>query len=326
MHYEAYSPQHQFAAACAHASGQVSDFLLRDISTLPLSETVQLRNTALDWLFYDVGSLTEDEFRHLYTETHEEGSIIVVHPRCETADMGVRKFENYQALRRAKGKLLKHFCIAGVGSSDVGAAALARNVADFYREPVGAIVAGYGVVDLLAEALVGWFVFGAANRLMKAFHDNQQHLSQVMATLEGSARTLEHSTDFDAIRSGTGKTDSDTLLRLLLDEDRTIKTLVGHSKGCLSIAFALEALVLSGKQRQISKAKAAKIITMGAVVELPNGFDNSWQFLGALDWFGGLNSRFDKDHIKVPGAWHHLNPQIPMPGPMCVRQILGAVA
>lgn len=47
--------------------------------------------------------------------------------------------------------------IAGVGSSALGAAAFARNVADGLGEPVAAVVSGYGLADVLTEALGGFF-------------------------------------------------------------------------------------------------------------------------------------------------------------------------
>lgn len=279
---------------------------------LPISEAMKRRNTLLDTLFYDVGSLTKQEFDFLVEQTNSEGSVLVVHPRESKGDSGVEKFENYTELRAAPGDLLGRFCIAGVGSSDLGAAAFARNLADHYLEPVGAIVAGYGVADVLGEALGGWFFLGSANRLMKLFHDKEAETAATLARYRGTIKGLDTARAEAIATSVTGNPDSDTLLRLLLDEDREIKTLLGHSKGCLSIAYALQALAVSGAATEQEKAKAAHIITTGAVVELPDGFDNSAQFLGSIDWFGGMNSRLDIDYIQVPNAWHHVNTRIPM--------------
>lgn len=100
-------------------------------------------------------------------------------------------------------------------------------------------------------------------------------------------------------------------MRLLLDDDRVIASIAGHSKGSLSIAYALEALSLTKGQAAIDKAKKARIATAGAVVELPQGFTNVGQYLGALDWFDRLNSRRDVPHETVPMAWHHLNTSLP---------------
>lgn len=268
------------------------------------------RNTALDWLFYDVGGLAEDEIAQLVAETHREGTIIVVWPGRSGRNPALQKFADYRSLRAAPGRLLQRFAIAGVGSTDLGAVAFARTVADHFDEPVGAIVAGYGVADLLGEALGGWFTLGGANRLMHWFKKHDDTATLIASDL---ARTTAPSGPEAVAASDrlSGLTDSQTLLRLLLDEDREILTLAGHSKGCLSIAYALEALALSGAEAAIAKAREARVTTVGAVVEFPSGFDNVGQYLGALDWFGGLNSRIGLDFTPWPGAWHHLNTAIP---------------
>lgn len=121
----------------------------------PAAHAAQDRNIVLDEFFYDVGALTKPELDFLVAETNIEGSILVVFPRGRDEETRIRKFDDYETLRAAPGRLLDRFVIAGVGSSDVGAAALARNFADHCQEPVGAIVAGYGIDDLLAEAMGG---------------------------------------------------------------------------------------------------------------------------------------------------------------------------
>ena len=282
------------------------DFLKAATETLPPG--LKQRNTALDWLFYDVGQLTETEIKMLIAETHREGTIIVVWPSGAGRDPGLQKYNDYRSLRAAPGRLLQRFAIAGVGSSDLGAVAFARTVADHFDEPVGAIVAGYGVADLMGEALGGWFTLGGANRLLHWFRRRDDRPETMAAELAGETSGPEAISTSDRL---TGLTDSQTLLRLLLDEDREILSLAGHSKGCLSIAYALEALALSGIAPAISKARAARVTTAGAVVELPTGFDNVGQYLGTIDWFGGLNSRIGLDFNPWPGAWHHLNTAIP---------------
>lgn len=267
---------------------------------LPVSEPLKRRNTALDWLFYDVGALSAEEFARLVQETNVEGSILVVHPRGALGENSIRKFGDYESLRAAPGKLLRNFSIAGVGSSDVGAAALARNLADHLGEPVGAIVAGYGVSDLLSEALGGWFFFGTINRAMKAFHERSGAEAETAAA------------SFSDRPEGFGiSPDTRTLVNLLKDKERSVATILGHSKGCLSIALALELVARSGTRERVKKAKAAQVVTTGAVVEFPQGFDRVSQLLGSIDWFGGLNSRLGLDFVSVPGAWHHLNTTIP---------------
>ena len=90
-------------------------------------------------------------------QTNIEGAILVVEPCADKASIRVQKFDTFDAFRSEPGDLLRHFTVAGVGSSDLGAAALARTLANHLDAPVGAIVAGYGLSDLLSEALGGWF-------------------------------------------------------------------------------------------------------------------------------------------------------------------------
>lgn len=40
-------------------------------------------------------------------------------------------------------------------------------------------------------------------------------------------------------------------------------------------------------------------------------FGKVQQYLGALDWFGGMNSRLHVAHERIPKAWHHLNRGMP---------------
>lgn len=269
------------------------------------------QNTVLDWLFYDVGRLTEAERHALVQETHHEGSVIVVWPAGADRAIGFRKHDDYAGLCSAPGRMLEHFAIAGVGSTDLGAVAFARTLADHVGEPVGAIVAGYGVADLLDEALGGWLVFGGANRLLRwtrTVEDAAQSLADAMRTSRAgpAPRSGERS------RAAPDQDDSKTLLRLLSDPDRRVRWLAGHSKGCLSIAYALEALLRAGDEQAIARARTARITTAGAVVQLPRGFDNAGQYLGMLDGFGGVNSRIGVDFHPWPGAWHHLNTDLPM--------------
>lgn len=273
--------------------------ILENSVPLGISNPVKQYNTTADWIFYDTGALTQKECDFLIHETTIEGAILVVHP--SGSNMGVLKYSDFDKLCAGKGKLLQRFSIAGVGSSDVGAAALARTLADYYQEPVGAIVAGYGVADLLTEALGGWFVLGSANRMMAYIND---YLDK--PDYNG---TLKLTNDNNLIDLSP---DSKTLLNLLLDTKREIKSLGGHSKGCLSIAYALEALTNSGNKDAFKKAKQINIITAGAVIELPKGFNRVTQFIGSIDWFGGMNSRHDVDKITVPNAWHHLNTEFPL--------------
>jgi hypothetical protein len=276
----------------------------------PVLTLTKQRNTALDQLFYDVGALSAAERAFLVQETNLEGAILVVYPQGARGDLSIVKYADHPTLRAAPGRLLRYFSIAGVGSSDLGAAALARNLADHVQEPVGAIVAGYGIADLLAEGLGGWFFLGANNQLLQYLHQGWA-ASQALFERAAPAPAPRTAKAVAPPPAFVGGSDSNTLLQLLRDEAREIRILLGHSKGCLSIATALEALAVGGPAGVRQKAKAIRVITTGAVVELPDGFENAIQFLGELDGFGAMNSRLHKEYVKIPGAWHHVNTAIP---------------
>ncbi len=261
------------------------------------------QNTAFDDVFYDTGNLTPRERTLLQRERWRKGQILVVQPHGE----GVTRHASLAHLRAHPAPIPRRFAIAGVGSSDVGAASLARTVANRFHEPVGAIVAGDGVHDVVTEAMDGWFWLGSANRELQAAREADSWVAQLQET----APHLVQQEAERAVAVLRGQADVHTLLHLLLDPSIALRSLTGHSKGCLAIALAIEALLATGHPASVARAKKVRIMTVGAVVSLPLGFDNIAQYLGALDWFGGLNSRVGVPFSPVPFALHHLNTRIP---------------
>lgn len=276
----------------------------RAFQTQPVTP-LQKRNTLADWAFYDVGNLSREEFDWLAGNLVLDGSILVVHPGGEAGSINVAKYDDHASLSAAPGDMLEHFAIAGVGSSDVGAASLARTRANQLGKPVGAIVAGYGMADILQEALGGWFFFGAANR-MQAFVD--RYSADLSADTRESAASIEE-TRADIITRRMN--DTATLLKLLRDKGRKVKSLLGHSKGCLSIAFAMNDVNDEDGAKAMKRLASVEIITAGAVVSLPDKLTHVRQYLGAIDWFGGLNSIPGIPFTRIPNAWHHVNTDLP---------------
>ena len=74
------------------------------------------------------------------------------------------------------GREVSAIAVADVGSSALGSAAFARNVADAIGRPVAAVVSGYGW-PTATEALGGFVGFGALNGLRHSF-ENLDRLSQ----------------------------------------------------------------------------------------------------------------------------------------------------
>jgi hypothetical protein len=265
-------------------------------------EGVRQRNTVLDAFFYDVGVVRDDEAAAIAPWLAAEGALLIVTPTgagtltlCPTLDDFVA----------AGGESIPTQNVAGVGSSALGSAAFARNVADALGKPVAAVVSGYGLADVLTEALGGFFWFGGLNSARHLF----AVLDRLTETDDRAERALEHY----PVNSATRLTrDTRTVLALLRDRRFNFDLLTGHSKGNLVLSEALYQLMYADEARAVALAKAARIVTFSARIAMPDAFRNVVDVMGALDWFGALNSRPDiRTDYVVSGAWHHTNTELP---------------
>jgi hypothetical protein len=286
-------------------------------SRLPFIATWRTFNSSLDCVFYNVGALSDQERMELSSHVSPLGEIVIVHPR--RANKGLEHFTSLEFVdkqRVAPQDTISTLVVAGVGSSALGTACLARDVADYLGKPVAGIVSGLGVADVMAEALGGWFIFGAANALR-----------------DGLARTLQsagfedhvrHQRSHEAIKKHFeqqgldpewfiyGNPASTTLLFALSMLGTKIKLLVGHSKGNYCIENALEGLrQISARAGRMPFPAHLQIVTLGAVIWFDAHISRLHQFLGQFDALGMLNSRPDLDFVMVPGAWHSLNGMLP---------------
>ena len=84
--------------------------------------------------------------------------------------------------------------------------------------------------------------------------------------------------------------------------------MVGHSKGDLSIATALDNLTQEQCEELIPRLK---VTTLSALVELPPSLAGVRQFMGMLDGFGLMNSTLPQAAVFVPWATHTLNTRLP---------------
>lgn len=270
---------------------------------------VKGRNNLLDRVFYDVSGLNVDEQAELSPLTDREGTVLLVYPT--KARTKFDHFRNALQLYLHKRNEVEGIAVAGVGSSVLGTAALARNVADAIDAPVAGIVSGYGVSDLMAEALGGWFFFGAIDR-------NKYKAESLMAALSRGGSAAAADSTGETMKWSNAKLDglplqSDTtaLLDLLEAGLPNLNWLVGHSKGCLLIDFVLERYARERADQPDPLYDRLNVVTLGAVVDLPNKFKKVTQVIGAIDSFGKLNSSLSVRHREVPGAWHHLNRDMP---------------
>ena len=251
------------------------------------------RNAVLDNFFYDTTRLSLDERAKLTPLADREGSIIVVPP--SNSDRKIRHYTRALRFMTKEGPAIRAIAVAGVGSSALGTAALARSIADALDADVAGIVTGYGLSDMMSEALGGWFAFGAADRI-------RHTMERAFARMRPAALAESVTPGSDAAA---------TLSEILLAAPPKLDTLVAHSKGSLIVAHALQRYVDDLEGDDSPLFKRLHIVTLGAVVGVPAEFKHVKQYLGAYDWFGGANSSLGVKHERVPGVSHHLNPGFP---------------
>jgi len=251
------------------------------------------RNAALDTVFYDTKRLSLEERAKLTPLADREGSIIVVPPR--NADRKIRHYRSALRFMTKEGANIRAIAVAGVGSSALGTASLARELADALDTDVAGIVAGYGLSEAMSEALGGWFAFGAADRI-------RQSMERAFARTRPAALAESVTAGSDA---------GATLAEILLAAPPKLDTLLAHGKGALVLAQALQSYVDDLEGDDSPLYKRLHIVTLGAVVGVPAEFKHVKQYLGAYDWFGGANSSLGVTHERVPGVSHHLNPGFP---------------
>lgn len=269
-------------------------------------------NTWLDKRFYDVGALSEEEIKNLTQTTTSEGHILVVHPGDRNQPINSYPIAEYVELQTT-GELefIDSVVVPGVGSSDLGAAAFARNVADYLGRPVAAAVAGYGLADMVTEALGGWYILGARNHIRYSYarlFDMMEMKDHVWDDTTYSTRIKTMNLPkVDLNQFIFGSPDSLAVLVLLSHFPNKIKLLVGHSKGNYSIENALEGFADFAKNNQIEIPKDLQIVTLGATIYFPNAFTNVHQFIGRWDTFGRLNSRPLSEGVTILAQKHTLN-------------------
>lgn len=249
-----------------------------------------MRNHALDAVFYDVGALSRAEVDYVLACRRAEGSILVVRPE---PDSGVALIGSAQDFLRKGPDAPRALVVAGVGSSALGTAALARNVAQATGKPVAGVVSGYGMHDLLFEALGGWFWYRTMNKLHH--HAN--------SSLNGFGKQ-DRMARFGNVLSP----DTATLKDLFLAPEPAFDLIAGHSKGNLTIAEALYQAEATGEAGPQALLATAHIITISAAIYMPERAKRVTDIIGQIDWFGRINSHPDVEpDIEVPGAWHHTN-------------------
>lgn len=296
----------------AERSGALHEKAKDNLFRTLVLDPVQRRNAVLDAVFYNIANLDTDELPDLAFWLAREGALLLVPPSGRGT---VKVSLEIDEFLTKGGKDVAALAVAGVGSSAVGAAAFARDIANALDAPVAAVVSGYGLSDVLTEALGGFFWFGGLNSIRHSFEGFDRLTKQFTA----SEPTLDASSSAELLRLSK---DTAVLIGLLERETFKAPLLIGHSKGNLVISEALYALESKGTLKPL--AKRCNIITISAKVGMPDLFKGKvFDIIGQLDAFGALNSRPDipADYV-VSGAWHSTNPDFPMGMGMDVTKTL----
>jgi hypothetical protein len=265
-------------------------------------EPWRLRNTGVDALFYDVKALTPDETFYISDSLASEGLIMIVPPSGGPMLTLCESVEEY----RLRGGLDVHaLAVAGMGGSAIGAAAFARNVANAIGAPVAAVVSGYGLGDIVNEAIGGAFLFGWLGHIRSNF--------EVIDDMVGRPKLGAYGKrDIEAERAESRGLDADTVASLLADPTFSFTLIAGHSRGNRVIADALHAVKGSDPARLETLSGTARIVTFGGRIKMPDAFTDITDVVGELDWFGELNSRPKiATDIRVPFCGHSTNTDLP---------------
>jgi hypothetical protein len=278
----------------------------------PLLRWCRICNTAFDGLFYDVGLLSAALFakgdlvdteaparsnssRHhppaildLTAQSNPSGCVIVVDanlaPYVSRPFLDMKAFFDFANSLESVG--LQTLTVSGVGSSAFGSVAFAWDVSEALGEPVAAIVPGYGLADVLPQALGGWFGFEMYDSIQSA---TQELLANFAPTLAMMGKDLARSTPGrETASTGApvfrhGSAASDDVHAILRNVPR-ITHVVGHSKGALAIENALRSL-------PSFRTKEITVQTFGCVISEEVSCERYSQYLGLIDALGILNSR-----------------------------------
>lgn len=277
-------------------------------------EPWRLRNTGMDALYYDVKALTPEETFYISDSLASQGLIMIVPP---TGGPMLTLCESVEEFCLRGGRDVRAMAVAGIGGSAIGAAAFARNVADAIGAPVAAVVSGYGLGDIVNEAIGGAFLFGWLGHI----RSNLEVIDDVVGRPKlGAYGNRDEETDANR-KTGL---DADTVSTLLADPSLSFTLITGHSRGNRVIADALYTLKARDPGRIETLANTARIVTFGGRIKMPEAFTDVIDVVGELDWFGELNSRpkIETD-IKVPFCGHSTNTD--MPGALKVTKILADI-
>lgn len=281
-------------------------------------------NSAADVLFYDVPTMRRDfaqadramaaQGEKLPSRIFDfdalgdpEGSLLLIDAATAPYVHRYRDVEVFLNSPYPETREVMVASITGVGSSALGSAALAWDLSKALAQPVLAIVPGYGVADVMLQALGGWFGFGLHDYL-GAKSVTQNALANVTPAAASIGRNLAASTPeaktlhgAPVFRHGSGS--SDVLHTLFEHRAIGFRTVVGHSKGALQIGNAICSL-------DPERTQGLNVVTLGCPIAEAVPGVRYHQFLGLFDALGQLNMWGNQPDSWV-ATWHSTNPALP---------------
>ncbi|MDK9695638.1 MAG: hypothetical protein OEL76_04545 [Siculibacillus sp.] len=258
------------------------------------------RNALLDALFYDVHLVTAEEAEALAPSKAREGTILIVPP---TGAGSLKVCSTVESWLDAGGDAISTLTVAGVGSSALGTAAFARNVADAVGAPVAAVVSGYGLADLVTEATGGFLWFAGLTTL----HDLWERLDRSLDRIRDAAT--------DPLAAGSdpivAERDSDVVRALLCERRAKFDLIVAHSKGNMVVGEALHALQREDRVRADLIGETVHIVSISSRLQMPRSCRQVTEIVGRWDLIGSFATRRDgPPDVVVPDAWHHTNTEL----------------
>ena len=233
--------------------------------------------TMFDHIYYDVGPVNSSDryavcgyWGGLYA-TYDwlpRGAVVVAKPNQSGVTKGTTA-ENMVITNQ-----VKVIVIAGVGSSPLGALAMAKQAANILKVPVAGIVAGQGGYEMTYDAMVG---------------------------------LLNNSTNkYNSFASGAYVPNimSSEKLYTLYSKGARPKLIIGHSKGTWDYINAL------WKMNNLGKASwyaGTKFVSFGMNGIVPGNVANFRAYIGSADLLGMTNFDSTKNLTWVPSKKHSLN-------------------
>jgi len=171
---------------------------------------------------------------NLTAQSNPSGSIIIVDanlaPYVSGPFLEMKQFFDFA--NSLEGAEIQTLTVTGVGSSAFGSVAFAWDVSEALGKPVAAIVPGYGLADVVPQALGGWFGFEMYDGIQSI---TQEFLANFAPSLAMMGKDLARSTPgrqtastgAPVFRHGSAASDD---VHAILQNVRGITRVVGHSK------------------------------------------------------------------------------------------------